>query len=1176
MKLELTSGSFSETLNGEAAQLKAATGSIVTVKADDNSLTYTFASIAADTNVVANQVTIGADGDDLNKIAVTRGGASDISAIDVTNSTGKYVSVRGDTAFQVSAGSQSYAVAADLPDNNFINFNATTREITFKTSDSESYVVAGGNAVFNIADSMRSDASTTVTLNGATTGIKVGSDFKESAFNVYADKNDAGITRIVGLRADDSIHVANDTDGYSAIFEAPADSVVTAHTYAADAASINAVNSSQAVNFQVGADTSNVTITGLTGTVVTVAGGATYNFKDGSSSNKVYVAADDVGYVTLDGSGNVSEFLDSATKAKADADDAKWNNVATIGSNGENDQAVVDTVPTHRSNTLEQFYNLDAGNASGVSVASYSNDDASVDTVASATGYTFYGNTALGSAGHVTMTAGSAVGGVPINIQHNESAKVFDVTVNLTNSSSPSTVAIGTIGNSVVSASHEVYMSNAGVGYALVGSNATGQNKIFAGTAGSQIRHEGARATIQGNNGRDTIWGGKLDIVYGGAEADQFYDTEDYTVRDYNANEGDAIIATRLSSVDDVVKANINQGSTGNVVGFGTSRHMLTIGNDQNSSLNLKVAVMDSSANITATQNLVLAGQNGGALNASGLDAGAVIVADEWRNGNAGDVVVGSAYADDIYIGANDFANGGAGDDYITIGSVPAGDAGAEIEISAGNDTVAGWTFGFDRNAGATKLYSGSQVTGRFYNDRLMIYNENGSVLFEGTERGKNHGQWEVLVDENGTEKKFMAIRTYDENTRSSVSAYGYVGSNAEIADYYLAERDGVLMFGDSVTADLGWIELGGEKYQAITQIALGNNSQASVVGSSNADTAFLGGDAAFGAQKAVSLGAGNDVVFSGGDGTVSAGHKLFFGENDGRDTISGFSHYLGIDVDADKQYADTLVINNYTGLKVERASGGDRIEIGTGSESRVVIYETGDNAVNVNNMYRMQIGFGPENVKVAKIGFSDAANNFTYDKKVAYYVGNSGESPADTLTIADTSENVEVWLDGSRNGGEFYRGITVIDATAETNTNLSLVGGNRNDTINAGGVGTRNFMWGGTGDDVLNGGEGLDYFMYYKNSGAYIQGANASDNGGNDVVNGYDFNSDVIWLGDVTLSDLKQNSSGISDSGVELEFQNGGSLTVNTASDKVRVYANNGSEVYVADKSTGSWTREA
>lgn len=870
-------------------------------------------------------------------------------------------------------------------------------------------------------------------------------------------------------------------------------------------------------------------------------------------------------------------FFDLQRFAGIDAVDAKWDDIATIGGS-------TDTDATHHGRAYEDFYTLGetANEIYGNTLAGFANDDAEPETVASAiniVGESPLGTPAeLGVATHVTLStsSGESVGAVPINVQANENSGVVDVEINLTDSDYESTVAVGTSGN--VSSSHNIKLSDEG-GYGYIGTGATGQNVLQAGAKGAMLRHDGIyEISVLGGAGDDSIMASKPDYVAGGAGNDFFFDTAEYKIRDYDAA-NDAIIATKLTSTDEITIDSVK--GTGNKVGFGEGSELTIANKAPEEAIHVKVAVLDDDGNVTSDRlNVVLANGNG-EVNASAADGGALIIANKSRgDGNNVNSIVGSAHGDLIYAGNNDAVDGAGGNDTIILDEDSSGIA---VALTSGIDSVSNWVFGFDPypnedNNGATKLEVGSAgFTGRIYEDRLQISVDGGATMvFEDTSNlGSKHGQFDVLIGTDSGDKKYTAIRD---------GGYAEVNSNDEIADYYVSDNsgDGILIFNAAITEDLdnfgdenGFMRLDSERFNAIKDLSLYNNSHASVVGSSARETVRIAGSYEASASKAVSLAGDNDVIFSSGD--EGTGNTFYFGAGDGRDTINSFGHYLGIDKDPEKQFADKLYLKSFTGLRADTYEGGTRVVFNTTDSDDVVIYEEGGLDTN-NKMYQVEIeGYG---TKIAKIGYSDVANNFVYDKETSYYVGSSGEA-RDTLTIDNTAANVWLWLDGSQNGGEYYRGIGAVDASTATNTNISVAGSADNNTIYGGGEGTFNYLWGGAGDNLLVGQDaGKDYFLYYKDSASYISGASTQAGGNHDTIQGYDNTNDIIWLGDITIDDINEagmvqsGNLGIAEDKVTVEFKNGGSLTVNGTSNTT-FYMADGS-AYTADRESGQWVKNS
>ena len=1143
-----------------------------------------FATVTA-AGVVANGASIEANVANLSVgLGATGEGIQGIS-----HDTAFTATVAGDQSFAVSVGADTAYVVETTADK--VEFRAGANDNATVTVEADKeYDVVGGDGRFEFSEAVAANGSNSVNINDADITLNNNGRTRNGNYVITSDKNKAGVDRITGLNANDAVSVGSDADGYTAVFNVVATTNVV--TFTADGKTVS-VNGSDVAGAQVTLtvdDNKNaVLVEGIdNNAIVTVSGGATYYFNDKKAGSMASVVTAENAHISIQN--GIVDYRPESTQPGLTKDDEKWGEVATIGGSSLNG-GVEDTVVSNRSTVYNDFYSLAGGNASAMSLAGYENDD---DTAPSATktAIQISGDTTLGEATHVTLTvgAGDSVGKAPLNIQRNENDSVVAVTVDLTASDKPSTVAIGTTGNNTVTASHEVSLSSGGDGYAYVGTRATGENKIFGGSGNDMLRHEGSKqATLVGGAGNDTIRGDENDIVRGGEGTDYFYDTAGYAL-DYNADE-DIIIASRAKSFDEITAGNVR--GSGNQIGFGDGKKLLTLSNiDPNSTVHVKVALLDNDGNLLDERKDIFLANGNGTVDASSVgEAGAIVFANEARNNvNGVHTVVGSEGKDSIYIGSNDFADGGKGNDLIVIDK-DAINASVSLGAGTGQDTIKGWNFGFGN--GKTVLDTGdAQVRARVYEDMLHISLQGSgegsedAILFEDTqqyESDKGHGQFDVLVGS----KKYTAIRNNGDSKKGedeTSKGYAIATSNGEVADFYVAERNGKIIFTDGVTKSFtgdNAIRLGSDddkqSYFAIRELDLGNNSKAQVIGTSERETVTVGGAANVGANKEISLAGGNDVIVSAGDDSLKAGHKFYFGKGDGRDTIENFSHYDGVDDDPDKQHTDTIILEGYTGLKVDNYSegGGDRIEIGTTAEDRVVIYEA--DGVNVDKMYRIQVGFNAE-AKIAKIGHSEGGNNFTYDKKVSYYVGASGDAH-DTLTISNISENVEVWLDGQK--GDFYRGIDVIDASAETYTNISIVGSADNNTITAGGEGTTNFLWGGAGDNSLIGGDGIDYFLYYKNSNASIAGANSST-GNHDTIEGYNAETDFIYLGDVTIDDIDISKmaangehAGISTEGVTVNFKNGGSLTVNvTDQEEVKFYMNDGA-VYSAQRSTGAWQRD-
>ena len=1159
----------------------------------------TFATVTS-AGVVANNATIEANA---SLVTAVLGEAEEgVAEIAVSDSM-LAATVSGDDAFFVTVNDgatdeKTYAIGTTADD---ATFYASKTAALMSAKANEAYTIEGGTGALTFADSIAAHDSAQVSVNGA--AVTITNNGAADNYVIGTEKGNAGIAGVMLLKANDAINVSGDDDGYTALFSAEDTSGVLTFTANGKTVSVNAadvgtvtVNGATLHGVVLDVDANDaVLVQGINDSaIVTVGGGnATYYFNSKKDANRVIVDQNtnvtiDSGIVKYDvAQDGVVDYRRTTTQPAVTADNSKWAEIATIGS-------ADDSVNTHKSEAFNTFYDLDSNS----SVLSFESDNDTAPSEAEGGVIEISGETALGSASHVSLKVSEGGGSVPLNIQQNENDSVVEVNIDLTGSDNPSTVAIGTIaqtdslGNPIyVTASHEVSLSNASGGYAYIGEGATGQNKIFGGTGADMLRHDGAyQATLLGGDGNDTIRGGENDVVSGGNGADYFYDTAAYAL-DYNPSE-DIIIATRVKDFGDITSGKVH--GAGNQIAFGDGdKKLLTLSNyDPNEAIHVKVALMDNDGNILPdTKNIVLANANGTVtVDSSAATNGAIIFANATERSPEGvHTVIGTAGNDSIYIGSNDFADGAGGNDRIFIDN-DATNVRVSLGAGTGLDTISGWNYGFELGSSVVET-GGTQVRARVYEDMLHISlqgaaTETDALLFaNSTQYGSDlelHGQYNVLVGD----KKYTAIRNNGDSDRgedSTSKGYAEVTNDGDVADYYVAERNGIVRFTNGVTQSFvgdDAIVLGSEKFWAIRELTIANNGKASVFGSATRETVTVGGDATVGANKHVSLGAENDVIISTGDDSVSAGNKFYFGAGDGRDTIQNFSHYLGVDLDPDKQMVDTLVLESYTGLKVAKAEGrGDRIEIGTTETDRVIIYE--EDGVSLDKIYNIQVG--DLDAKLTKIGSSEGGNNFAYEKKVEYYVGASGDAH-DTLTIGIGIENADVRLDGF--GDTFYRGIDVVDASAEEYTNISIGGSADNNTITAGGVGTTNFLWGGAGDNSLIGGDGVDYFLYYFGSDNYVQGGtgNAFNKGNNDTIEGYNCDQDFIFLNDVTIDQIDQeamgmlNNNGITTENVTVKFKNGGSLTVNvTDQERVAFYMKDASSasgysVYSAERSDGAW----
>ena len=501
------------------------------------------------------------------------------------------------------------------------------------------------------------------------------------------------------------------------------------------------------------------------------------------------------------------------------------------------------------------------------------------------------------------------------------------------------------------------------------------------------------------------------------------------------------------------------------------------------------------------------------------------------------DNITGTSHADTIFAGGNDTINPGNGADEIYLAEADSEEAGAVIVMSSSNSgrkEVHGFSFGFDNeNAGNTVLDTNmDSISFGIMIDTLVATiassrSNNHLLFFADTADMTSDKTVDLLIGDADDSTKLTIIKGDSSGNREVT-----VSSNDEVADRYYGLGRSTLTFSANITDSLG-INLGNGSYTSISALAVYNENEAIILGSTSKDIVSLGGSADADARKSVSLGAGDDVIYSGGSSTSTAGNTIFFGSTsgDGDDTINNFGFYQGKEDDPERESADVLILNGWNDSVSRVTANTNDVAVALSTNNTVHIAGT----VDPNNiqMIRYSVDDGA-NVLVAKIGVtSGQTNNFTYDKEVDYYQGNTGNNQ-DTLTVENlqSNANVEIWLDGSQ--GISYNGIGVIDASQAEDTQLTLVGNAANNTIKSGGEGTTVSLWGGGyGNNELIGGDGNDIFFFLQSES-------------NDTISGFDSANDRIRLYDITLDDIMEdNNYGLSN--IVTESDGTKTLTITT-----------------------------
>ncbi len=999
--------------------------------------------------------------------------------------------------------------------------------------------IAGGNVDYTLT----SGTSVAATINGV--DVTVGSADNISNVTLSGSSSDAIST--VSLKAGDSITTSGDNK-FTLYYDVS--NVVGSSRYvlSANDTKISVYGGSftgsvATVNVDGSGSTPHVTIDGIaSNTTLSVTGGV-YNI---GKANQVTIN-EGSGYITIGELGNTESEDESAA-------DSRRQREASINS-------AVSNASDTTVQAFQFYYNMDnpPTAVSNSSVAGYEDaEDTSPASVSVDGGINIYGNTNFRDNDLHNITLQSAAAD-DINIQNREGTNIWTSVIDVSGSTRNTLVAIGT-GSQASAINHTVKGSSNG-GIILFGANAMGDNLAQAGSVGTYLENLGGYASLIGGEGEDSIVAGAGDYVSGGGGVDYFYDDNGgtnsggYEIKDYSITEGDVIVATKFSDNSNNMTAaqliqNINVADS--VIAI-TGSNAITIGGNA-------VIFSDAKGKDGENYNLAWAESGGGTLNASAFtNKGAVILSTQ--NGGAADSILGTADADTIFAGANDTINPGDGADEIYLADIDSESeaAGAVVVMDSegkGRKEVHGFSFGFDNeDAGNSILNADIESVGfGFMQSTLLATVGSNQVMFAGTETVKGN-QFDILVGDADSAEKVSVLKN-----GSAVT----ISSNDDVADHYYGIGNSTLTFSANITDSL-IIDLGGSRYKNISRVAVKNENEAVILGSSGKDIVSLSGSSAAYANKTVSLGAGDDVIYSGGESTSTAGNAIFFGSTsgDGDDTIHNFGYYQGAADDPERIGADILVLNGwvYGTSTIEARANSDEIAVALGENNTLHI--AGD--VAPDKMIRYSID--EENIRVAKIGVTSGDDNtFTYDKEVTDYHGNKNRRN-DKLIVdnSDAAANAEIWLDGSK--GVYYGGIRIIDASQAENTQLTLVGGSEDNTITSGGEGTTASLWGGGyGDNILIGGEGNDVFFFLNSSSK-------------DTISTFDTENDRIRLYDITLDMISsENNYGLSSNGgIQIKTNGGGSLTIDGDNlDGAKFEVSNGDGSYTAYTATknsdGSW----
>ncbi len=993
----------------------------------------------------------------------------------------------------------------------------------------DNYSVTGGRVYYDIYSSLSSGGSATVTIGGSQVAITASTDSAVNNAYVVADSND--IVSVAGVELNDTVTTSEDKS-FGIVYNTSDISTDTSYTMNVNSAAISidggdlaTGTSTIAVYVDDSGSTPHVTISsGIASNATVTVGAGVYNV----AGNAAVTVNDSIGYLYVDSNGSVSAEDYTVAMLRIDREESIKGMVETL--NGESTSV----------EAFKDFYNIYYGSNSVFSgwtstVAGYSSatvSGSSRTTTAATGGANIYGDTTL-SAYPNAVTLQSFLQN-PINVEHYEGlypgvATLGNAVIDASNSNN-SLIAIGMNDTETAFSTNHTILGSARQSTIIVGAGASGDNVVRAGNGGNYIYHttnNNAKASIFGGSGNDTIYASASDYVEGGAGKDFFFDSSAIEIADYNFDDGDVIIATKLSATSSLTPDNV--AISGNKIAIANGNTITVGASSDYDEATATRAIIANASNSNDTKFAIWSGNYESELDASSFGKGAYMFA-QVNEGRA-DTLIGSTYVDTIWASGNDLIDAGAGNDIINLTTVESGARGATVVLSSGIDSVNGWNFGFDNASGSNILggVEANAVNFRMRNGEVVAYSESSSLSF-------NHAStlpsYNILVGDQKV--TFIAG-----NQVASVM------SNDDIGNYYKSERRGGLFVSESVTTAYE-MTLGSDQFVSINNLNLQNESKSTVWGSAESESISVSGSAGNGARKYVASGGGNDLLTSGGNSSTTAGNFFYFGSyngtvfSSGRDTIESFGYYRGKNDDPDFSSADVLYLGNsanYAGVNV--TSG--KAEISLGDDTKVIIHDESGFLSTDNKIARVQFG-DVQNVLNVKFGVSSSLNSFTYDGETNIFFGNLSRS-RDTLNVASDLSNVSIWLEDKNYDTNTYDGIGMINAGNVADTKLTLAGSSANNTIIAGGSGTTTSLWGGGGEaNSLIGGAGSDTFFYFKNIG-YTDG-DGNYHSSDDKIDKVD-SSDLIWLYDVTLADIDGDKTAINSGQITVGLNNGANITV-------------------------------
>ena len=639
---------------------------------------------------------------------------------------------------------------------------------------------------------------------------------------------------------------------------------------------------------------------------------------------------------------------------------------------------------------------------------------------------------------------------------------------------------------------------------------------VYGGAGNDTVSVSGEKATIYGGAGNDSILAAGNESFIDGGDGKDIISVGGNKATILGGAGNDSIVVSNTEATITLGdgKDTVSIGSTGaTLTDYDYSKDTIVLGQDQGKTTPSEVVLTSdgmisvttggADVKVNKTDGYYKAKLSGGQSYAWATDTATTIdLSSETKafyvvttdNDEYGDVVTGGRGNDSILVGSNDTVNGGRGNDSI---SVAAAATGVVVGLSAngGNDSIVGASV------------AGGNILG-FSDDDLTITTDSAVTGVSTAGNGLQISITGATVTLADTLDLTSSVDVKINNSGTLVNTEFVTGDATGIdADaklvYGVGEKHALKLTGsDDYTVDLGYTGQYGDTraYINIDSInASDGEGNYVLVGGTNGST-LQGGKTK---TSLIGAGSGADSLVGGtGDDT------FYYGAGSGKDTISGYG----------ENGTDSLVFtsSDITGWTKDRKA----LTYTFSGTNQTLTIQDANSGENTKYNYSIE-GAGSG---VSKIGYSDLANNFTYDSDVTLY---QGGSKTDKLVVSG-SDDVQVWLDG-QDKARTYSSIEYVDASSATG-DVVLVGSTGNETL-AGGKNNTLMFGGFGGNDVLVGSrQGETTFYFAKGCG-------------NDTITASSANDRVLLYG-ITLDDFdRTTSSGGTD--LVIGLKDGSTLTV-------------------------------